>query len=74
MPSMVVMRDYVSRQYGGSWPQKVARMPDYQVTALYFKFTDKEHALKQNCDISKAPKLNCAPGQLSMFDADFTVE
>lgn len=37
-----VMREYVSRQYGGDWPQKVAKMPDYQVASIYHRLLDRE--------------------------------
>ena len=29
------MEAFVSKQYGGSWPEKVRRMPDEQVAAIY---------------------------------------
>ena len=66
MPSLVVMRDYVSKLYSGNWPLKVARMPDYQVTALYFKFQKKEYGLKQAKREAKSDSR-----QLSMFDPDY---
>ena len=28
-------RDYVSKQYSGSWPARVAAMPDWQVSIIY---------------------------------------
>ena len=37
-----IMREYVSRQYGGSWPDKVKHMPDNQVASIYYRMLDKE--------------------------------
>lgn len=66
MPSLVVMRDYVSKLYSGNWPRRVAKMPDYQVTALYFKYQKKEYSLKQAMHEAKSDSR-----QLSMFDPDY---
>ena len=37
-----VMREYVSRKYGGRWREKVAKMPDYQVASIYHQMLDQE--------------------------------
>lgn len=63
MASSMIMRDYVSRQYGGSWPQKVARMPDEQVACIYHKMMEKEGRLKENAKQIRGGQ------QLSMFEA-----
>lgn len=41
LASIDLMREYVSRQYNGTWPEKVRRMPDYQVTAIYYSMKKK---------------------------------
>ena len=47
MASMDIMREYVSKQYGGAWRDKVRRMPDYQVSAIYRTMLDKLDKLKR---------------------------
>ena len=43
-----VMREYVSRKYGGKWREKVAKMPDYQVASIYHRMLDKEeHEMRE---------------------------
>lgn len=41
-PMSEVMREYISRRYGGRWREKVAKMPDYQVASIYHRMLDKE--------------------------------
>lgn len=64
MASIAIMRDYVGKQYGGSWPEKVRRMPDYQVASIYRKMIDQAERKK------KQPEKY---HQMSMFeDPNFT--
>lgn len=67
MPSVMIMRDFVSKQYGGSWPMKVARMPDYQVISIYYGMKSKAEKLKANKNAADILE----PKQLSIFDSDY---
>lgn len=74
MASMEVMREYVGRQYSGRWPERVKRMPDYQVAAIYNKMLDDlENVKKKKAD----PKLTAdevrGGVQLSFFENDRTM-
>lgn len=58
----MIMRDYVSRQYGGNWPKKVAKMPDEQVARIYYRLLEKAGKLERN---RRKPEEE---GQLCMFE------
>lgn len=63
--SQEVMRAYVSKQYGGSWPQKVAHMPDDQVAAIYLKMLERDGKLKDDSREVRGGK------QLNMFEEGY---
>lgn len=65
MASPMIMRDYVSRQYGGNWPQKVAKMPDSQVACIYYKMLDKAGKLEKD----KQKQETAGGRQLCMFES-----
>ena len=69
MASQAMMREYVSRQYGGSWPDRVREMPDNQVAAIYGKMVDELERLK-NTEIPKKMRETDVRGgiQLSFFE------
>ena len=51
MASMEAKREYVSRQYSGRWPERVRKMPDYQVATIYNKMIDElDRTKKQPAD------------------------
>ena len=50
MSSMEAIREYVSKQYPGSWPMKVQRMPDYQVFRIYKRMTEETPKKKKEDD------------------------
>lgn len=54
MASMTAMREYVSKQYSGQWPEKVRRMPDYQVMAIYHSMMRELHKVRR---APKNPKI-----------------
>lgn len=63
--SVEIMRDHVSKLYGGSWPQRVARMPDEQVAAIYLKRLDR----KKQMDIDAVEVRGGK--QLNMFEEGY---
>jgi hypothetical protein len=66
--SQEVMRAYVSKQYGGSWPQRVALMPDDQVAAIYLKMLERNDKLKDDSREVRGGK------QLNMFEEGYFSE
>ena len=62
-----VMREYVSRRYGGRWREKVARMPDYQVASIYHRMLDKEeHDMRERQrkdEMNGAQNIDCVKGR-----------
>lgn len=42
MSGIEIKRDYVSKKYKGSWADRVKKMPDYQVAAIYERMLDKD--------------------------------
>ena len=59
MASREVMQAYVAKQYGGSWPQKVARMPDEQVTAIYYKMIERDEKLERDAQEVRGGEQLC---------------
>ena len=54
MAGMECMREFVSRQYSGKWRERVRKMPDCQVAAIYHNMQKElEKAMKG----PKNPKL-----------------
>jgi len=73
MASMEVMREYVSRQYSGRWPERVKHMPDYQVAAIYHKMLyDLEVAAGRKTDPKLASTEVRGGVQLSFFENNLT--
>lgn len=73
MSSIAAKREYVSRQYGGTWARKVEAMPDNQVLAIYFKMIKEE---PQKCldPVIESDYLNKDGLQLSFFENDFSTK
>ena len=63
--SQEIMRDYVSRLYGGSWPQRVARMPDEQVAAIYLKRIERRRKMEEDSVEVRGGK------QINMFEEGY---
>ena len=75
MASMEVMREYVSRQYMGNWPDRVRKMPDYQVAAIYGKMIDELDTLKKKPQTPKLTETEVGGGvQLCFFENDRTLK
>ena len=73
MASAEVMREYVSRQYGGRWPERVKKMPDYQVAAIYGKMMDDLETEKKKKRNVRLDETEVRGGvQLSFFENDRT--
>ena len=73
MASMEVMREYVGRQYSGRWPERVRKMPDYQVAAIYYKMLDElEVAAGRKTDPKLASTEVRGGVQLGFFENDYT--
>ena len=69
MASMEVMREYVGRQYSGRWPDRVRRMPDYQVAAIYRKMINELDELKKKPKNPQITETEVNGGlQLSFFE------
>lgn len=75
MASQEIMREYVSRQYGGSWREKVKKMPDEQVACIYHRMMDELDTLKK---VPASPKLRETDtdggDQLSFFDNEWSTK
>ena len=54
MAGIDVMREYVSSQYSGYWPEKVKKMPDSQVARIYHRMIDE---LKKERQRKKDPRI-----------------
>lgn len=62
-------REYVSRQYGGDWPEKVRKMPDYQVAMIYQRMLNEMHELKKKPKRFRLRKTEVRGGQqLCLFE------
>ena len=71
MASMECMREYVMSQYGGGWPDRVRRMPDYQVTAIYHTMIKALDKVKSEPKTPKLTETEVRGGlQLSFFEGD----
>lgn len=69
MASMETMREYVSRQYSGTWPERVRKMPDYQVATIYHRMLDELDNVKKQPMNPKITKTEVHGGlQLSFFE------
>ena len=69
MASMAIMREYVSRQYGGSWREKVKKMPDKQVARIYLRMICELDNLKKNKEEHRLRKTEVKGGsQLYLFE------
>lgn len=69
MASMETMREYVSRQYSGTWPERVRKMPDYQVATIYHKMIDELDSVKKKPKNPKITETEVRGGlQLSFFE------
>lgn len=69
MASMELKREYVSRQYGGKWPEKVKRMPDYQVASIYNRMIFELEDMKKKPKDPKLAETDVRGGcQLSFFE------
>ena len=68
MAGMEVMREFVSRQYGGRWPERVKKMPNEQVARIYYRMIDELDNIKKK---KSHPKFSatevCGGVQLSLF-------
>lgn len=72
MASMECMREYVSQQYSGSWPNKVRRMPDYQVAAIYRNMMKALDKVKSEPKTPKLTETEVRGGlQLSFFESNY---
>ena len=73
MAGMGAMREYVSSQYSGKWPEKVRKMPDYQVAAIYRNMMKELDRVKSE---PKTPKLTATEVvggvQLCLFEYDWS--
>lgn len=69
MASIELKREFVSRQYGGKWPEKVRRMPDNQVASIYHRMIFELDELKRKPKNPKPDKTEVRGGtQLSFFE------
>lgn len=69
MASMEAMRAYVSRQYSGTWPDRVRKMPDHQVMAIFHKMLNELEGVQKQPKDPKITDTEVRGGlQLSFFD------
>lgn len=68
MAGISVMREYISQQYGGSWREKVKKMPDAQVASIYRRMINEMSALKNAPKHKRLRKTEVRGGdQLCLF-------
>lgn len=71
MASMDCMREYVSKQYGGGWPERVRKMPDYQVMAIYHTMMRELDKTREKPVEPKLTETEVRGGvQLSFFEGN----
>lgn len=69
MAGIEAKRIFVSRQYGGSWPEKVERMPDNQVSRIYDRMMEEIRAVKEKNPQRIFSEEDAADGiQLCLFE------
>lgn len=69
MAGMEVMREYVSRQYGGDWRNKVEKMPAKQVAAIFNKMMSELDGVKSAGTSLRLRETEVAGGeQLCLFE------
>lgn len=69
MAGIDAMRIFVARQYGGDWPERVKRMPDNQVKAIYYTILDEIDSVKKKKIRPKLTDKEVREGiQLSFFE------
>ena len=75
MASMEIMREFVSRQYGGSWREKVKKMPDNQVASIYHRMIFELDVMKSKPENPRLRMTEVGGGdQLSFFDNQRTLK
>ena len=75
MASAEIMREYVSQQYGGSWRDRVRRMPDNQVASIYHRMIDKLENLKKSPMPPRVRETEISGGdQLSFLNQDMSIK
>lgn len=69
MAGIDLMREYVSGQYSGTWPEKVKRMPDYQVAAIFRSMRRKLEEAQRKPKNPMITETDVRGGdQLSLFE------
>lgn len=75
MAGMGYMREYVMSQYGGGWPDKVKKMPDYQVAAIYHDMMRAMEKARRELKNPKPTETEVRGGlQLSFFEGDHSMK
>ena len=69
MAGMDFMRSFVSRQYGGDWADRVMKMPDYQVAAIFHRMISELDNIKKTKQEPRLRETEVRGGvQLCLFE------